>query len=638
MKFLEKLLGGKQQKEQEAFADTIHEYDGNLLSAISPDYISEAQNYVQLGSNFTRTLLCMDFNVMLSQENIQEWSELSDNISFSYHFEKASSGEVRGDMAKAIKQNRLKQIDTKLDDASKIEAQKQSEDAAQVIRELASGSEVMFHMNVLVQVNAPSLKELDRLTQKVRSILGSTTTAYLPNDRALDAFHSFLPLGENKVRELTSRLANSEAISFFFPFHENEMFQETGMYFGLNKKTKNVVLVDQEQLLNKHKFYIGVSGVGKSTALFADLMKEYMMGTRIQVNDPKGEFGSVFKVLGGEWIRFTAQGEGSILNPFDLPKHSYGDIINQEDDANLGFEQPERSAFNPIYDKIPQILVMFKLMYPDLDSTQSNILSGLIQQLYAEKNIDENTRFNSLQAEDFPTFTDFDNLLNKYKEESPTDYEYLNKFHKTIDVYINGIFKGVFNGITNVNVNSPLVAYDSLAFQNNEEVQRILYYNIMSYITYQAINGDKSPMRVVFDETHVIADPKIPIAMQQLYFMMKVLRSFNVGVSCATQSIKDFFSAKDDKRNYGEAVVNQAVQRMYLPMMEVEVAFLEKELSHRFSVKEKGILTVREGDKGSQAGKGILFIGSKKIYTQVKLTAMEEALWFDKKTLDQIVV
>ncbi|MDA6131103.1 hypothetical protein OSK38_27520, partial [Escherichia coli] len=93
-------------------------------------------------------------------------------------------------------------------------------------------------------------------------------------------------------------------------------------------------------------------------------------------------------------------------------------------------------------------------------------------------------------------------------------------------------------------------------------------YNIMSHITYTAINGNGDPMQAVFDECHVIADPNIPLAMQQLYFMLKVLRSFNVGVTTATQSIKDFLSAKDDKRNYGEAVINQSVQRMYLPMLE----------------------------------------------------------------------
>lgn len=621
------------KKEQEEFASSIHEYDTNLLSPLTPDYIEEKENYVQLGANFTRTLMLMDFNTIISQEDIQEWSEISDNVSISYHIEKMSSTEVRQNLSKAIKQARLKQVDERLDDATKIEAEVQMNDASRVIRELSSGSEMMFNLHVLFHLNAPTLKELDRLTQKIKSLIGGTATAYAPNVRALDAFQSFLPIGELKVSELTSRLVNSEALSFFFPFHENEMFQESGMFFGINEKTKNIVLVDPEQLLNKHKFYIGVSGVGKSTSLFADMMKEYMMGTKIQVNDPKGEFGSVFETLGGQWVRFSMQEGGSRINPFDLPKQAYGDLI--DDDVKEG--QPS-SAINPIYDKIPQLLVMFKLMYPELQAIEESVLSGLIEETYKDKGISRDTDFSTLESNDYPTFHDFGRVLQRTKENNADIYAHVRTFHHAIEVFISGIYSNVFNGHTNVNIHSNLVAYDSLVFQQNETVQRILYYNIMSHITYQAINGDKSPMRVVFDEAHVIADPKIPIAMQQLYYMMKVLRSFNVGVSCATQSIKDFFSAKDDKRNYGEAVINQAVQRMYLPMMEIEISFLENELSHRFSEKEKSILTVREADKRSQAGKGILFIGSKKIHTAVRLTPMEADLWFKRKKLEDIVV
>lgn len=621
------------KKEQEEFASSIDEYDTNLLSPLTPDYIEEKENYVQLGANFTRTLMLMDFNTIISQEDIQEWSEIPDNVSISYHIEKMSSTEVRQNLSKAIKQARLKQVDERLDDASKIEAEVQMNDASRVIRELSSGSEMMFNLHVLFHLNASTLKDLDRLTQKIKSLIGGTATAYAPNVRALDAFQSFLPIGELKVSELTSRLVNSEALSFFFPFHENEMFQESGMFFGINEKTKNIVLVNPEQLLNKHKFYIGVSGVGKSTSLFADMMKEYMMGTKIQVNDPKGEFGSVFEVLGGQWVRFSMQDGGSRINPFDLPKQAYGDLI--DDDVKEG--QPS-SAINPIYDKIPQLLVMFKLMYPELQAIEESVLSGLIEETYKEKGINRDTDFSKLHSKDYPTFDDFGKVLNRTREAKSDIYAHIRTFHHAIEVFISGIYSNVFNGHTNVNIHSNLVAYDSLVFQQNETVQRILYYNIMSHITYQAINGDKSPMRVVFDEAHVIADPKIPIAMQQLYYMMKVLRSFNVGVSCATQSIKDFFSAKDDKRNYGEAVINQAVQRMYLPMMEIEISFLENELSHRFSEKEKSILTVREADKRSQAGKGILFIGSKKIHTAVKLTPMEADLWFKRKKLHEITV
>lgn len=53
--------------------------------------------------------------------------------------------------------------------------------------------------------------------------------------------------------------------------------------------------------------------------------------------------------------------------------------------------------------------------------------------------------------------------------------------------------------------------------------------------------GDKRPTKLYIDEAHIIADPKVPVAMEYLYFMLKVLRSFHCGVVTATQSIVDFY-------------------------------------------------------------------------------------------------
>lgn len=626
MGLLDFLPSRKRKQEEEEFESTLGEFDEYLLSALSPDYIRETDNFVQLGSNFTRTLLVMDFSTILSQEDIQELSELSNNVSITYHFEQVNGMDIRQKLGQAIKQANNKMIDPRLDEASKVEADVQRDDASMVIRELASGSEVMFMAHMLVHINAPSLKELDSLTQSVKGIIGPIGTAHSPSIRAFDAYESFLPLGKNKVPELTSRLMNSEAVSYFFPFHENEMFDEEGDFVGINEKTKNVILVNDKKLLNKHKVIIGISGVGKSTAIFSDIMKKWANGENIQVNDPKGEFGPVFKRLGGEWIRFSMEG-GSQLNPFDLPKKKY--FIDNDDYV---------SSENPIYDKIPSLLVMFRLMYPDMTDMQENILSGLIEETYRNKEIFPHTDFTKLSNIDYPILSDFDNVLNKLKKDDDERYKYIRDFHIAIQIFVTGIYKNVLNGYTNVDVNNSLVTYDSKEFQQNEKVQRILYYNIMSHITYTAINGNGDPMQAVFDECHVIADPNIPLAMQQLYFMLKVLRSFNVGVTTATQSIKDFLSAKDDKRNYGEAVINQSVQRMYLPMLESEISFLEKELAHSFSEKEKGILIVRDADIEKQAGKGILFIGTKKVQCTVRLNKAEEDIWFKKKKIEDIRV
>ena len=59
------------------------------------------------------------------------------------------------------------------------------------------------------------------------------------------------------------------------------------------------------------------------------------------------------------------------------------------------------------------------------------------------------------------------------------------------------------------------------------------------------MNGDKKSTQLYIDEAHIIADPKVTVAMEYLYEMMKVVRSFNCGVTSATQQIQDFLSAKD---------------------------------------------------------------------------------------------
>lgn len=232
---------------------------------------------------------------------------------------------------------------------------------------------------------------------------------------------------------------------------------------------------------------------------------------------------------------------------------------------------------------------------------------------------------------------DFYDVLENKKKTSPEDYERVRDFHTTLHAYAEGMFAKIFNGHTNVDVSNPLVAYDIFDLQNREKVQRVVYFNLLSHINYDILNGDRKATQLYIDEAHIIADPKVPLAMEYVYFMMKVLRSFNCGLTPATQSITDFLSAKSDKRNYGEAVISQAIQRLYLPMNETEIDYLEKEMSHQFSEEERTTLTVIEGRKDEQAGKGIYFVGAKKIKLEVELTNIEEQLWFERKNVSELM-
>lgn len=610
-------------KREETFENTLEGYNETILSALSPSHIVEKEDYVQTGSNFTRTLLVLDYEPILHQRRIQQLNELSENISFTYFVEEYPTSEVRAQLAKSIKQNRMKIKSRFADENTRVEAEAQIDSATAILHSLAMSADKIYLFHTLIHIVARSLDELNRLTTLAKSHFGSIGIIQSPSTRALDAFRSFLPLGKNQVSELTYKMINSEGASYFFPFHENEMFSQKGIIKGRNGTTGNLVIVDDDELLNRHEFVIGVTGSGKSTYIFQDMMKKYLLGRRIIVIDPKGEFGEVFKTLGGEWVKIKLKG-GNTINPFDLPKITKTDT-----------DKEELETGNILLTKISHLLTMFRLMYPDMNDLQEDILSKILMQVYNDKGIYDDTDTQKLKSTDYPCMEDFYKKIEEYKKKEPDVYSRILDFHTTLEAYTYGMYSHLFNGHTNVNVNNDLVAYDIFDLNNHQKIQRIVYYNLLSHNTYEIMKGDRRLTQLYIDEAHIIADPKVPLAMQYVYYMMKVLRSFNCGVTTASQSVKDYLSAKDEKRNYGEAVITQSVQRFYLPMAESEVYFLEKELAHQFSDEEKSALIMREGDK-TKTGKGIFFSGSKKIKLEVQLTEMEKELWINRKPLSEI--
>src|SRR5699024_4448753 len=271
---------------------------------------------------------------------------------------------------------------------------------------------------------------------------------------------------------------------------------------------------------------------------------------------------------------------GSIVNPFDLPKYAF-------EEHSSGMKQK-----NPIYDKISTITTMFQLMYKDMTDLQMDILSEIMLELYKGKGITIDTDITTLEKTDFPIMEDLYNLIEekkkrnsiqneittlkkkniiimknlynlseKKKKRNPEQYENIKDFHQTLRAYAIGTYANIFNGHTNVDTKSDLITYDLLEVYNNKRIQKPLYFLLLSSLRDEIMNGDKRSTQLYIDEAHIIADPRVTVAMEYLYEMMKVVRSFNCGITTATQQITDFLSAKDENRNYGDAVISLSVQQ-----------------------------------------------------------------------------
>src|SRR5699024_2573764 len=277
------------------FEKTQNRYNNVILNKMAPDSIEVKKDYIRTGDNYTRTMVAVSFRPLLGLERIKSLTEISENVSVVQHLEEYSSEQYRSDISKSIKQNTAKLNEPKLSPAAKASAEKQIEDAQMILRDMETKNERMFNFQLVIHVVANSLDELQQISNQVRSSISSIAKVIYPHLRSKDAFDSFLPLNKNKVRDLTYRPMSGEAVAHFFPFHENEIFEERGIVQGRNLDTNNILLTNDENYLNKHITYIGTTGAGKSTALFVNMMRKYMFNNRVIVIDPKSDFGDIYK-------------------------------------------------------------------------------------------------------------------------------------------------------------------------------------------------------------------------------------------------------------------------------------------------------------------------------------------------------
>lgn len=639
MNILKKLgLKNKESVEELTLEDT-YDVNDTILTKLSPDSIIEKEDYVQLGDNYTKTYAISALKSQIEADDLREINEFNENINMSLFYSEIDNSKIEKELSKSISENTSK-VNSETNKAHiKAKAQAEIDSANKLLEQLAHKETKMFDLQVLLGITASSEKELESLSGQIHTKFSSLGRVTYPRLRSKEAFDSNLPFANNKISELSTNTISSNALSYFFPFHENEIIHEDGIIEGKNRTTGNIIKVNPQNLLNKHMFAVGISGSGKSTFLFTDMMRKKTLGDDILVIDPKGEFGEPFEVAGGKWFKFSNNKGGNMLNMFDVPAQS----IKVDESGNY------KEKINPLRDHISSLMVTANLMYQNLSLDASNELSEVFIELYNDFNMninDDSLDYSKIKATEFPILEDLANLIDSFAREKLKNgkpnpkydkqrYDRLANFRKGIEKYVSGLYAHVLNGHTNIDVtNKGLVAFDVSEVTEIKDLNRVVYYNVLTYIKKLILNGNGKSTQVYVDEAHYLADPKVPVAMENLFIMMKVFRSLNCGVTSATQSIQDFFSAKDDMRNYGEAVIDQSVQRLYLPMQEKEVDEVNERLNLRLSEEDKDFLKVRSGEKTEDTGKGFFYVGSKKVKIEVILTGLEKKVWVDKNYED----
>ena len=170
--------------------------------------------------------------------------------------------------AKALDQNAaLKMVKRKLSDLdkAKIDEQKRAvrsgfdmdilppdlvtfgKEAQKLLEDLQNHDEKMFLVTILITHAAPTRQKLENLIYSANGIANTHNCDLICLDYQQEqGFMSALPIGINQV-EIQRGLTTS-GTAIFLPFRACEVFQPSGVYYGLNATTNRMILADRKNL------------------------------------------------------------------------------------------------------------------------------------------------------------------------------------------------------------------------------------------------------------------------------------------------------------------------------------------------------------------------------------------------------
>lgn len=184
-----------------------------------------------------------------------------------------------------------------------------------------------FFMQLLVAVRGKTPEELKENVETIQMLGSGMSVKFVPDyNQQIQAFNTVLPIGARRVDHMRSLLTSS--LVAFHPYHARDIIQAGGCFYGVNKLTKNIILLDRKMLKNSNGVIFGHTGSGKSMVLKLTEIGWTLLCTTddIFAIDPQNELEGIVRLYGGQYFDLTS-GSGIYLNPFEVPE----DILYADD-------------------------------------------------------------------------------------------------------------------------------------------------------------------------------------------------------------------------------------------------------------------------------------------------------------------
>ena len=176
---------------------------------------------------------------------------------------------------------------------------------------------------------------------------------------------SSLPLGASHIQ--IERSLTTSSVAVFVPFVTQELFQGgDAMYYGINAKTGNMIMLDRKRARCPNGLKLGTPGSGKSMSCKSEIVSVFLCTPDdVYICDPEAEYYPLVKRLHGQVVKLSPTSK-NYVNPLDI---------------NLNYSEDE----NPLALKSDFVLSFCELVMGGkngLEAIEKTVIDRAVQVIY----------------------------------------------------------------------------------------------------------------------------------------------------------------------------------------------------------------------------------------------------------------
>lgn len=574
----------------------------SVLDVISPSSVDNgSRDYIVVDGIYHSYLYVAGYGYRTRNEAawLAPLVEAGDNIGISFSFKRMPKDKTLSRISQKtmLNRSRMREVDDTRQDFEELD---DAISSGFFLKEgMNRGGQDFYYMTTVIEIAAYDVDELEQRIADVMTLCSSMSMVCKRADyKHGQCFLSSLPIlsVDPDIERKGRRNVLTDSLAASFPFSSFEIYDEGGIFLGLNKYNRSVAILDifdSDKYANANGCIYGTTGAGKTFLLQTMALRFRMQGTQVFIIAPvKGhEYIDACEAIGGKYVKIAPSSKDCI-NIMEIRKTSLStDYEIKKDTRNDSI----------LAEKLQSLMIFFSLIKNDITQDELNMLDSAVIRTYSNFGIDFDN--SSLYAEDgsfkkMPTLKDLYNELLSREETK--------RLSLMIEKFAIGSLAS-FGRETNVDLSNKYIVLDMT--EMTDALKPIGMFMALEFVWDKAKESRIQKKVIFLDELWtLIGAGANKLAANYVQEIFRLIRGFGGAAIQATQDLSSSFSA--DTGRYGKDILNLSSFKILLHLEEDEAYTAQKYLSLS---DEETMQIIRNG-----RGEALLCANKNKVCIEIK--------------------